>query len=144
MKAKKTFAVSFTSPAAASTVVSATCAGLSRFDWFQIDANLVGGTGGTLDIYLQKKIASDVWADWVHFAQISAAGTLKVSATVQSSNGFTTVGIGTDASPGVALAAGSVVGGHPGDTVRVVCVAGVGTSVGGASVIYITGFEDKT
>lgn len=132
-----------TSPASATTTVSAnTATGLAEFDWFMIDATLTGGTGGTLNVYLQREIATNVWADWIHFPEL-AAGAAAVSYSVQpqASNLIATVGIGTTAAPGVALAAGGNVGGHPGDTIRAVYVAGTSTSAGATQVIRVSGWS---
>ena len=136
----KTFTISDTTPASASTAVGDVINGLAYFDEVTIHASLVGATGGTLDVYLQRKIAADTWVDWCHFAQL-ASGASAVRFTVPMSNPATSatvaVGIGTDAAPGVALAANTFIGGHPGNTVRAVYVAGASTSAGAAVVIRL-------
>jgi hypothetical protein len=130
-----------TSPAAASTAVVGTDAfGLGGYPFVRIDAHLVGATGGTLDVYLQRKVAPNVWIDWCHFAQLAAgASAVKYSILADSglSTTITTATGGNDAAPGVALAAATFVGGHPGDAIRCVCVAGAGTSAGAVVNIYV-------
>jgi hypothetical protein len=130
-----------TSPASASTAaVGDVLSGLQQFDELFIDAALVGATGGTLDVYIQRKLKTDVWADWAHFPQL-ASGAAAVKYSVPNGRGTTivVVGGGTDATPAPALAANTFLGGHPGDILRCVCVAGASTSVGAAVAIRITG-----
>lgn len=140
------FLLEGTSPATASTVIAATVHGLDAFDEFMIDASLLGATGGTLDVYLQRKVAEDVWVDWLHFTQLSAGGSaVSYSVSTHGKGGNATgqivaVGIGTNSSAGTpALAAGAFVGGHPGSSVRMVFVAGALTSAGAAQRVRITG-----
>lgn len=134
------FEINGTTPAAAGTAVGGAVHGLDRFDDFTIDAALVGATDGALDVYLQRKIGDDAWADWAHFPQLSAGGAA-VRYSLHSGgagNTLVVVGQGTDATPGVALAANTFVGGHPGSAVRAVYVAGASTSAGAAVKIRIT------
>jgi hypothetical protein len=132
-------------------VLGTVAMGLSQWDWFQIDAQLLGAAGGPLDICLQRRIevtddqgnAIDFWFDWLHFTQLAAAAPA-VSYSAQSgvSNTIFTVGSVVTASPVLpTLAAGSFVGGHPGDAVRAIATAGASTSAGAAQKIYITGWR---
>lgn len=140
MSNTQVFRIEDTSPAAAGTAVGSKVAGLEKFDWFMVDAQLVGATGGTLDVYLQRKIADDLWADWLHFPQLAAGGAaVRYSAQSGTDKDIVVVGGGTDASPGPALAANTFVGGCPGTAVRAVYVAGASTSAGAAVNIQITG-----
>lgn len=130
-------------PASASTAVAAKVAtGLDRFAYLMVDAELTGGTGGTLDVYLQRSVTKNdgttVWYDWAHFTQVAAGVTARYSLTPTASGGPVTVG--KDTTP--ALAAGSCVGGHPGEALRAVFVAGAGTSAAGSVVINVTGIGD--
>jgi hypothetical protein len=145
------FRITGTSPATASTgiIAGSVRAGLERFDSFTIDAQLVGATGGSLDVYIQRQVTTasevsgGVWADWLHFPQL-ASGAAAIKYSVQSGVATTifVVGGGTDASAGTpALAANSFVGGHPGHAIRVVCVAGASTSAGAALVIDLIGLD---
>lgn len=134
------FDLSSTSPAAASTAVGATITGLETIKSFYLYAVLTGGTGGTLDIYLQ--VSPDhgtTWVDYAHFAQL-AAGAAAVTKAFTISRGaqqttITAVGAGT--SP--ALAVNTVLGGDFGDRMRVLYVAGASTSAGAAQVIKFVG-----
>jgi len=130
-----------TSKTSAGTTVIATVQGLAKYDDLRIDAVLAGGTGGVLDLYLQRKLATDVWLDWLRFTQIAAGAAKYYSLpTLVGSNTITEVGLWADAGTGTqVLATNTCVGGHPGDQLRLVGVAGSGTSAGGAQTIYITG-----
>lgn len=135
--------ISQTSPSSASTVVStASISGLQSFDEIQIEAILTQATGGTLDVYLQRKLISDLWADYAHFTQLAAGSTVfKYSARSTSAGGITVVGGGTDASPGVVLAANTILSGHPGTDLRAVFVAGASTSAGATQTIRVFGLK---
>lgn len=138
------FTITGNSPATASTaVVGSAVNGLGRFDQLFIDAALVGATGGTLDVYLQRKITDNLWADWLHFAQLSAgAAAVKYALTVERAvSSIVTVGNSADASFTLALAAGAFAGGIPDTSVRCVAVAGSGTSVAAAVTIRIRGTQ---
>jgi len=141
----KLFELTGTSPASAITALGSVARGLDAYDDFTIDARLTGATGGTLDVYLQRKVADDVWVDWLHFAQVSAAAaaasfsTCTSGRTALSTGQVLAVAQGTDSSAGTpALTAGAFVGGHPGQAVRVVFVAGASTSAGAAQTVRIT------
>lgn len=140
----RVFTIADTSPAAASTAVGTVMRGLAEYQFIRVDAALVGATGGALDVYLQRSVTTDVWADWVHFAQLTA-GAAAVRYTLGSgighSTAISTIGIGSDAAPGVALAAAAFTGGHPGDAIRPVYVAGASTSAGAAVSIRITAWR---
>lgn len=140
------FKLAGTTPASASTATVASVGGLSQFTGFTIHAELVGATGGVLNLYLQRKIAADVWSDWIAFAQLTAgAAAIKraLDVGVGSPGTYTaaisTIGGGTDSTPAPALAAGSIVGGIPGSDVRLVAVAGASTSAGAAVAVYLIG-----
>lgn len=140
--AYKIFTIADTSPAAASTAAGTVIRGLSNFDWFTIDAALVGATGGTLDVYLQRLVGdpatSTTWRDWLHFPQLAAGG----AAVLYSAQALPVAAmsvVGGNTSP--ALAANSFVGGHPGEQVRALYVAGASTSVGAAVSIIITAWR---
>jgi hypothetical protein len=141
--------VTLTSPAAASTTaVGATIFAGSMFqraDRLVVDATLLGGTGGTLDVYLQRKIAADTWRDWIHFPQVAAATAKKYTVTITGDGtSIVETGGGSDAAPGVALAANTAVNVIPGGDVRVVFVSGGGVSVGASNSITITPYVEVT
>ncbi len=130
-----------TSPASAITATGDVLQGLGLYSWFTIDAALVGATGGTLDVYLQRKVGA-TWVDWYHFTQLTAGGAA-VRYTIDTrsvkSDGATTVGSGT--TPAINQATLSCQ--HPGNEVRALYVAGVSTTLGAAVSITITGHQAK-
>lgn len=136
--------VTWSSPAAAGTaIVAETFAKLERYTEIHLTAELLGATGGTLDVYLQCKLNANTWQDCVHFAQVAAGAGVAYYAAALSGGAAaaTAVGVGTDASPGVALAAGTVLGFHPGTELRIVNVAGASTSAGASQSIWLRGFK---
>lgn len=148
MKTKETpQSITATSPAAASTVVHTALfkgALLTQAEGLTIDAALAGGTGGTLDVYLQRKLGANEWVDWIHFPQIAAGATKKYTVSlVGNGDLITEVGGGTDAAPGVALAANTAVNVTPGGDVRIVFVAGASTSAGASQKITITPYTER-
>ena len=133
-----------TANAAGTEIGAETLPDLSKFDWLSFAATLTGLTGGTLDVYIQREIATNVWADWLHFPQLAAgAAAISYGAVPEASAVISTIGIGTTAAPGVVLAANTCVGGHPGKNIRAVYVSGAGTAAGAAQVIYVSGWCAK-
>jgi hypothetical protein len=150
MKTKETpIVLSFTSPTSATTTVpTGGLAGagiLSRAEGITIDAVLsTVTTNGTLDVYLQRKVGTDAWFDWVHFPQLANGVTKRYTVTIVGDGGtITEVGGGSTAVPGVALAANTAVNVTPGGDVRVVCVAGAGTNAGVAQTITLTPYTER-
>jgi hypothetical protein len=137
------FTISSTTPATAVTEVSAPVYGLDKFSEIKVVAALVGATGGTLDVYLQwTPDGGTTWFDYAHYPQLaSAAAAVKYSAS--SSFGAATtptvVGKGSLATPAVALAVNTFLGGPFGNGLRAVYVAGASTTVGAAVAITIFG-----
>lgn len=115
---------------ASTTTVGAAFSVTPKFNYMGLIANLVGHTGGTLDVYLQDSPdGGTTWFDCVHFTQLAAGVSRVERAGVQASGGtLATIGQGTLAAPGVALAAGSVAGGPWASLMRLVAVTGSGTS----------------
>lgn len=141
----ETWILDGTSPSAASTVAGALASGLCKCTELLVEAQLVGATGGTLDVWLQRKVGPNLWVDWVHFAQLAAGAsalhyTFVVKNTATAAGALTAVTTtGTDASPAVGAGTGLITNNHPGDAVRVVFVAGASTSAGAAQKISIYG-----
>lgn len=138
---KRIQTVKAASPSTATTAVLGSIGGLDQFAYFMIDALLAGATGGTLDIYLQRKVveadATTRWVDWLHFPQVTAgAAAANYCATPTASAGINAVGAGTSPT----LAANTFIGGHPGSEVRVLAVAGAGTTLGASQSVTITAF----
>lgn len=146
------FVLTGTSPAAAGKSIVATVRGLARFSLIRIDSVITQATGGTLDLYLQRRVLSNpptssIWVDWLHYTQLAAGTTVFVTSAMAGDNvpnvSIVTVGqMNDDLSVGAfALAAGTFVGGLPGDEVRLCAVAGTGTSAGSTQSVYLTGYE---
>jgi hypothetical protein len=141
---------SATSPASASTAIaSPILMGLDAFESVQVIAVLRGGTGGTLDVYIQMSDDQEgtTFVDIMHFTQLAdgAAATTKMHSMSRASQSLTqvAVGIGDATTPNVALASGSLLGGEFGAKWRVVFVAGAGTSAGATQTIYVFGSPAK-
>lgn len=134
-------------PAGVGTAVGSTLKNgfLKTADALTIDVSITAGAGGTLDVYLQRKLAADSWADWIHFPQVTAAATARYSVSVDGAgSSIVAVGRGTDASPGVALAANSVVNVLPGGDIRLVYVAGAGAAGAGAVTLRVQPITYRT
>jgi len=148
MMRRKQFTLTGTSPASATTAaVGAAVGGLDRFSFFEIDAIVIGGTGGTIDLYLQRQVdkTNDIWLDWVHFPQVAAATTKRYTVSSIGNGSIVEVGqMNTALSGSLVLAANTCVGGHPGDAVRLVAVGGAGTSAGATQTVYLSCFEELT
>ncbi len=149
MKTKETAqTITATSPAAASTVVhTVVFAGsmLTKAEGLTVTAILAGATGGVLDVYLQHKTGTNAWLDLVHFPQQAAGGAAKRYTFTITGEGSSIVegGGGTDAAPGVALAANTVINVTPLGDIRIVFVAGASTSAGASQTITITPFTER-
>jgi hypothetical protein len=129
-----------TSPSSASTVVGNTVGGLQKLASIRVDADLTGATGGTLDVYLQTSHdEGSTWRDYAHFAQVAAGAAVAHFSFMafRATGSSTIVATGSGTSP--ALAANAVLGGDFGDRMRVVYVAGAGTSAGAAQTITVSG-----
>ncbi len=134
--------IATTSPATAITSISASVGGLAAFETVTVLATLTGATGGVLDVYLQGSFDGGVtWYEVCHFTQVAAAAAAKVYTVVfANAAAMTQVGTGTAVSAGTAvLTAGTIVGGHPGDQLRAVYVAGASTSAGAAQTFLVHG-----
>jgi hypothetical protein len=151
MALTQTFQIAESSPTGSGTTVGSKLHGLTKFDYFMIDADLTNTGSGTLNVYLQRKIdihngasTETIWRDWVAFPQLTAAtATTYYTITPQPNNGIVAVGTGSDTAATPALAANSMVGGHPGDVLRAVYVAaGISALVASAQKIRITGRKD--
>lgn len=134
--------LSFTSVNTATTTALTAVTDLGGYQSMQIFAILTGATGGTLDIYLQGSLdGGTTWVDYAHFPQIAAgAAAIKrvwsVSRAAQQTT-LATVGSGSVGTPGVALAANTIIGGEWTDRLRVVAVSGAGTSAGAAQTLLL-------
>lgn len=147
------FVLTETTPAAPGTVASAaawTSAGsflpagqagpLGDFDAIDIVAELVGATGGTLDVYVQTSLDEGAtWYDSVHFTQLASGGAAAIYRTAVTHfaqpSSAAPVAVGKNLSP--ALAASTTVQGGWGNRARLVYVAGSGTTAGAAIKVTI-------
>lgn len=123
---------------ASGAVVGTVADGLEDWVLVNVTASLVGNTGGTLDVYLQRWDGGlEDWVDWMHFPQL-ASGASAIIYTVPgtaASASIYTVGLGTT----VALAANSYTGGQPGTKVRLYAVSGTSTSAGATVSVSLSG-----
>jgi hypothetical protein len=149
--ARVNFVFSETSPSAAGTAASSqpvqnagnflapgVAGPLQNFDAADIFAELTGATGGTLDVYLQRSPDDGVtWYDAVHFTQLASGGSAVIYSTALSNAQQTAapVAVGKNLSP--ALGAGVTVNGPTSDRLRLVMVAGSGTSAGAAVTVRV-------
>ncbi len=131
-----------TSPAAASTAAGASIlTGLDDATSIKILATIQGGTGGVLDIFLQGFDGTN-WFDVAHFAQLAdGAPAATLTLTLNRNEPQTTIiVIGLDLVP--LLAVNTVALGDFSDQLRMVFIAGVGTSAGAAQTITAIFTED--
>jgi len=149
------FVFSETSPAAAGTAPSSApvanaanylppgeAGPLDDFDSIGVTAELIGATGGTLDVYVQTSPDQGAtWGDKVHFSQLLAGAAAVVYHVSLGANAPATsnapIVVGEGLSP--ALAVATVVQGLAFDRMRLVMVAGSGTSAGAAVVVKVAG-----
>jgi len=138
----KIVTITATSPSSASPNVASTgiVGGLSGFDALTIIGNLQGGTGGTLDVYLQTSYdGGTTWYDYAHFPQLSAGAAASLRAyqvnRTTAVTAATTIGSGLN----TALAADTILGGAWGDMMRLLFDGGAGTSAGASQSVTIIG-----
>lgn len=131
--------LSFTSPAGASVTQAfepiPPCPDLSAYRSLQVVAIIRGGTGGTLDIYIQAEYVSGGWVDIAHFAQLAdgAAQITRTFAVTREAQQTTITTVGANQVP--ALAANTVIGGSFGRRLRVVAVTGSNNTAGAQQLI---------
>ena len=108
-------------------------------DALDILAELVGATGGTLDVYVQCSPDGGLnWTEIAHFAQLAnGAAAVKYQAPISLYTNLTQpVVVGKNLVP--ALAVNTVVNGAFSDRVRLLFVAGAGTTAGAAVKVTVT------
>jgi ABC-type amino acid transport substrate-binding protein len=141
------FDMSFTSPSSATTTVMYTTASnTSLFTTCSAYVAQTGATGGTLDIYIQTMLKqvnnpTGYWVDVAHTAQMAAAAaktayTFPITRWSSTAPGIT-AGINTTSGTPT-LTAATVTQGILGYKLRVVVVAGAGTSAGAVQTILLT------
>lgn len=141
-----------TSPSAAGTVASSqpvqnvtapypngVASPIDDSDALDVFAELVGATGGTLDVYVQSSPdGGNNWTEVVHFPQLAGgAAAIKYQAPISLfTNATTPVVVGKNLAP--ALATNTVVNGAYSDRLRLLFVAGSGTTAGAAVRVTVT------
>lgn len=155
------YAITGTTPSSATTAVVGTAIDTYSLDSSQttktaaevaddvdIIADLIGATGGTLDVYLQTSEDSTdgsngVWTDIVHFPQQAAGGGAKTYRLTMTRGTQTSViqQVGHALAP--ALAVNTMVGGTVPRWLRVVAVGGASTTLGASITIKIRSTGNK-
>ncbi len=128
-----------TSPAAPGSAATTGVGGFGEADSISIVATLQGATGGTLDVYVQTSYdGGATYVDFCHFPQLAgaAASSVRVWHVTRNLAQTTLTTVGTGTSP--ALAANAIVGGCWGDYMRLLFVAGGGTSAGAAQSVILS------
>lgn len=126
------------SPSTATTAAQTAVTGLDVYHSCWIVSYIRGGTGGTLDVYIQSSFdGGTTWVDHAHYTQLAAGGSLVAwSHNVSGPTGGTAPTSVNTVSGTPTLAANTVVQGTLGNALRVVFVSGSGTSAGAAQAIY--------
>lgn len=125
---------------AASYLAAGIAGPLDDFDAVDVAAQLAGATGGSLDVYVQSSVDGVNWYDSIHFPTLANGAAAISYRTAVTHLGQPTsaapVAIGKNLSP--ALAAGTTVQGGWGDRLRLLMVAGTGTTAGSAIKVFVT------
>jgi hypothetical protein len=111
---------------------------IGDYDGAEIVAELTGATGGTLDVYVQSSPDEGAnWYDIIHFPQIAggAATAYYQSPLSTSTNTSAPKQVGKNLTP--ALVANTTINGALTDRLRLVMVAGSGTSAGAQVVVRV-------
>jgi hypothetical protein len=111
---------------------------IGDYEGADVVAELVGATGGTLDVFVQlSPDEGQNWYDIIHYPTLAAAAPAVIYQTPISTatNTATAVKVGKNLAP--ALAAGTVVNGAFTDRLRLVMVAGAGTTAGAPVVVRV-------
>lgn len=143
MSRPKSLVLSFASLDEAGKVIGPAVGGAEEATRVTVDAYLVGATGGTLDVYIQRELSVGVdnWADWIHFTQVAAGGAA-VNYTIDCAQCAEAVpiavGTGTASTTAHALAAGKVAASLPNGRVRMVLVTGASTSSAVTPTVRLT------
>ena len=130
---RKVVTITGDSPATATTAVIGSAEGFSvaDFDSMAVECAVQGGTGGTLNLYLQiMPYEGTVWTDYAALAQLAGGASAAVVRFTVARDGqaLTIATVGTALTP--LLAAGTVIGGDFGSRMRIVAKSGAGTSAG--------------
>lgn len=112
---------------------------LDDYEGVEVVAELKGATGGTLDVYVQLCPSGGNWYDVIRFPQIPAAQAIAYYQAPLSlaTNTSVPVKIGKNLAPALGTTSGAVVNGAWTDRIRLVIVAGTGTTLGAQIVVYV-------
>lgn len=128
-----------TSPTSAGNGVTVGRDGLSGYEAFSLIAELVGATGGVLDVLVQHSDDNVKFYDYCHFPQLAAAASAIVTQYTPALNdAMQTIGVDSH-TLAAGLAAGAGVGGPMLRYVRLLMIAGTSTTVGAAVTVTIFG-----
>jgi len=111
---------------------------LDDFDSLDVAAEIQGATGGTLDVYVQcSPDGGNNWYDVIHFTQAAAGSGVKYYQAPLSlaTNTTAPVAVGKNLAPALGSALASVVNGAFTDRLRLVMVAGTGTTAGALVIV---------
>lgn len=119
--------------------------GIAQSGMAVIDALLQGGAGGVLDIYIQSALDADqagggTWYDVAHYTQLAAAAA-QVRWLLTVSRGYNRISAVPSAANPLSgtptLAANTTIPDCLGNALRVVMIAGAGTTLGAAQTIKV-------
>lgn len=134
-------ATSPSSPGTAAAAATFASSDLHRADVLVVDAELVGATGGTLDVYLQTREGTD-WIDLAHFPQLASGATARAYTFCITGDGLGALApVGRNLSP--ALAANVNTNRTPRGELRLLFVAGTGTSAGASQSVMVTAYRKR-
>lgn len=128
-----------TTSASAGTTAITGVTGLDTYGYCVVYAKIQGATNGTLDFYVQTSFDGGTsWVDVGHFAQLAAGAAAVGNIALMGRGGtalsYTPIVVNT-ASGTPVLAANTFLAGVLGNALRVVYVAGAGTTAGAAQTI---------
>jgi hypothetical protein len=119
-------------------IANGICGLIGDYDGADIIADLLGATGGSLDVYVQLSPDEGTnWYDIIHYPTLAAGAAAVSYHTPVSLSTFTSTCavVGKNLSP--KLSAGTVINGAFTDRLRLVMVAGASTSAGAAVVVRV-------
>jgi len=132
------FSIGGTTPAAAGSAVIKTAKNLGDYDAVTVILEVVGATGGTLDLVLESAWGTEsTWYSLYRVPQLAADAAAAVyKFTVSLGNTVNAVGKNGNVTT---LTASTPAAGHWGDQIRLYATAGASTSAGAVIVCKIIG-----
>lgn len=137
----------FTSPTTATgTVVTTPLTGFSGVTAMTFIADLIGCTGGSLDVGVQHSPDGVIWYDYVHFPQVAASAAEALYSYAPAMNdSIVTIGkyvLAPASNVTIVLANGSVAGGHWFDQLR--CIFVPNATITAGAVQSVTAWCNRT